>query len=284
MSDLAATAQKNSKSNATGQARERSAARSQRDAIQTAKKQAGLLNDSEPQTLAQRTQQRLKQQQMQRQRNLETIFEQAQELSSGDDAADELDPDWLYQFCRLAEQINSGSMQRLWSHIFAREIAHPGSFSVKALTLLNTLTLRDANLFQRACGLSSLIGQSHTGKIVSGCRCNGGFAGLFSSDKQWAIALSQFGLTYPALMTLVDNGLLFANELESGEFPTDNATLLRYNGEKLMLRALRTGTKLIYYRLTPIGMELSQLLPEHVDSKYLHALQQTLSQAFEITG
>ncbi len=61
-------------------------------------------------------------------------------------------------------------MQQLWAKILKQEILRPGSTSIKALTLLETMTQREAQALQRACALSSTFGQDSTKKLVTGFR------------------------------------------------------------------------------------------------------------------
>jgi hypothetical protein len=65
--------------------------------------------------------------------------------NSGDtDAKAEIEDDWLNLFARLAEDKSSEELQGLFSKILAGEIRRPGSFSLRTIQLLATISKKDA--------------------------------------------------------------------------------------------------------------------------------------------
>jgi hypothetical protein len=88
------------------------------------------------------------------QHNREAVLEiAAQELSQEAphvaDAVREIDDDWLNMFAELAAGKSNTDIQTLWGKILAGEIRQPGSFSLRTLAQLSTLTSDEANFIHR---------------------------------------------------------------------------------------------------------------------------------------
>lgn len=60
------------------------------------------------------------------------------------ESAGETSIDWVDAFWRHAENVSDEGMQRAWAHVLAREARKPGTFSLRALSLLSTLSHREA--------------------------------------------------------------------------------------------------------------------------------------------
>jgi Protein of unknown function (DUF2806) len=65
------------------------------------------------------------------------------------DAKSEIEDDWLNLFARLSEDKSSEELQRLFGRILAGEIRKPGSFSLRTIQLMATISKRDAELVSR---------------------------------------------------------------------------------------------------------------------------------------
>jgi hypothetical protein len=61
-----------------------------------------------------------------------------------------VDSDWLYRWKERAERVSIEEMQRLWAKILAGEIGCPGSYSLRTLELLFSLTRGEAKLITEA--------------------------------------------------------------------------------------------------------------------------------------
>ncbi|WP_276201990.1 TIGR03899 family protein [Salinivibrio socompensis] len=127
------------------------------------------LQDVEQEDLAHRSANRQRQVMQKQQANLEAIIAHTYE-SCHSETAQTPDPDWLVRFFDLARNIHGHAMQQLWAKILKQEMLRPGNTSIKALTLLETMTQREAQALQRACALSSTFGQDSTKKLVTGFR------------------------------------------------------------------------------------------------------------------
>jgi hypothetical protein len=60
------------------------------------------------------------------------------------DASSEIDDDWLNLFARLAEDKSSEELQRLFGKLLAGEIRRPGSFSLRTMSLVATISRGEA--------------------------------------------------------------------------------------------------------------------------------------------
>ena len=65
------------------------------------------------------------------------------------DAASEIEDDWLNLFARLSEDKSSEELQQLFGKILSGEIRRPGSFSLRTLQVMSTLTKGDAETLSR---------------------------------------------------------------------------------------------------------------------------------------
>ncbi|GAB3037399.1 TIGR03899 family protein [Bowmanella dokdonensis] len=230
-----------------------------------------------------RIQRRRAVQQQRRLQNLERVLELALEFCPTQGTEENLDADWFFNFVQMAEDIYSPGMQELWGKIFAAEISHPGSFSLRSLTILRQLTQRDAKVLSLAVSLSSRKRGDYSPRILYGYYQKPTFMSLLTLRQGQQLNLAQYGLTYPDLLALMDLGLIYNSEIESGEMDTSIRTEWRCSGETLHLAARYKGSILKYYKFTATGAELSRLVPGKPQPAYVAALRQLLSGAFEVS-
>lgn len=214
--------------------------------------------------------------------NLENILGRALDFCLDDGKEEELDPDWFFSFVKMAEEIFSPTMQELWGKIFAVETARPGSFSLKTLGLLRQLTQKDAQIFHNAVNLTSKRKGESTPKLLIGYYQKTSLWSFFSSNKEHRLNLAEFGLGYTDILSLMDLGLIYHNEIESGELPMGISAEWRCAGQTLTLSANRSGTTLVYYKFTTTGAELCKLVTRKRQDNYVKSLRTTLCNAFNI--
>lgn len=93
------------------------------------------------------------------QKNREAVVAIAAEDLKNDppteDAATEVNDDWLNNFSRLAEHRSDQEMQTYFGKILAGEIRRPGSFSVRTLQVMSVLDETLAGLFQKLCSIAT---------------------------------------------------------------------------------------------------------------------------------
>lgn len=217
----------------------------------------------------------------QQQKNLEQILASVEKLC-GDETGSDVDPDWTHAYLALASRSQSRSMQQLWAQILSREVASPGSFSVRALHTLTQMTQREAQWFQRACQLSSRIGGDGNNKLLTGVIKPAGNLGLRRS-RVAKLSLSQYRLSYNHMMQLSELGLIYDRELETTPSPTHDL-LINYADSRWRLRPKGKNIRLFYHRMTPIGDELAQLIPLSPIETYQQELLNQLGIFFDIQG
>lgn len=214
--------------------------------------------------------------------NLENILGRALDFCLDDGKEEDLDPDWFFSFVKMAEEIFSPTMQELWGKIFAVETARPGSFSLKTLSILRQLTQKDAQIFHHAVNLTSKRKGESTPKLLIGYYQKTSLWSFFSSNKEQRLNLAEFGLGYTDILSLMDLGLLYHSEIESGELPIGISAEWRCAGQTLNLSANRSGTTLVYYKFTTTGAELCKLVTRKRQETYIKSLKTTLGNAFII--
>ena len=215
--------------------------------------------------------------------NLENILNLSLDYSLEQGKPDDIDPDWFFSFIELAESIHSPSMQELWAKIFSVEISRPGTFSLRSLQTLKQLTQKDAKIFKLAVNMASRKKGDYGPCLIYGYYQKPGLLSFLRIQQQHQLNLAQYGLSYPDILALMDLGLIYSSEIESGEWDTVSRTQWRCGNQTFHLAANRGGLALNYYKFTATGSELSKLVSGVPNAAYLEALKQTLSGGFEVT-
>jgi len=216
------------------------------------------------------------------QANLETIYAIALSNTPSDVTGVDLDPDWAHQFFQIAEQIHNRKMQELWGRILANEITTPGNFSLRTLSTLKQLTHKEAQIFEKALGMAVKVNNESRLKLIIGYRYTGGFGQIFRKSSPINIGLSNFGLPYSNILTLVDAGILHRGEFETGLLNSKTPMSFTLLDEKMKLTPKSGHLLFNYYRLTPIGDELTQLIHPKADTEYTKAFKALFSKDFII--
>lgn len=233
-------------------------------------------------SIAERAEHRARKLSSQYQSNIETIYAIAISHTPSDVTGADLDPDWVHQFFKLAEQIHNRNMQELWGRILANEITSPGNFSLRTLSTLKQLTHKEAQMFEKALTIAVTINGDSKLKLLIGYRYARGVGRLFRKSEGATIAFSLFGLPYSSILTLMDAGLLHRSEFETGELNSKNPVNFTLAGTKRRLTPKHGHSLLSYYRLTSTGDELAQLVRPKPDQEYAKALNALFSKDFKI--
>lgn len=241
-------------------------------------KKVGLEQDDK-QRLARR-QQIMKQRKLS---NLEQILEMALDFCPPQGSPEKLDPDWFFSFVNLAEEIYSPAMQELWAKIFSVETATPGSFSLRSLQVLKQLTQKDALLFKQAVNMASRRRGDYSPKILCGFYQKPSLLSFLSIPRHTQLNLTEFGLTYPGILSLIDMGLIYNSEIESGEIAVDKKVEWISSNHHYFLAVRKPNITLNYYKFTSTGAELAKLISVKVQEPYLNALKSLLKPAFEVS-
>ena len=216
------------------------------------------------------------------QANLETIYAIALTHTPSDVTGVDLDPDWAHQFFQLAEQIHNRKMQELWGRILANEITKPGNFSLRTLSTLKQLTHKEAQILEKALGMAIKVNGETRLKLINGYRYTGGIGQLFRKSTPINIGFSNFGMPYSNILTLVDAGILHRGEFETGLLNSHNPISFTLQSETMKLTPKSGHLLFIYYRLTPIGDELTQLIQPKSDPEYAKTIRTLFAKDFKI--
>jgi len=242
----------------------------------------GLVSIEKQMPLEDRTQRRARLGALRKQQNLETIIQKSLPYCSSTEVTDKADPDWFSTFTLLAEDVSNKTMQNLWAKILAGEITQPGSFSTKTLKVFREMSITDAKLLAKACSLAISDQAKRNIRIISGAYQTPGLLNFFSKNREQNIQLSQFSLSYADLLILADNHLVFIQETESNPMNNQESFHFHFNGEPLTLTAKKSSCVLKFYKFTPIGSELANLISDNGDVEYLQHIKLTLSENFMI--
>jgi len=242
---------------------------------------AKLQSEKPKKSVLERALSRDKQRREQRQRNLEQVMKYAFGFCK-DETAGDPDQDWLYRFFDMAQDINNSSMQRLWAQVLKLEVTNPGSTSMKALQVLKDMTPKEAQYLQKAASLACSFGSDNSKKLLIGFRTPAGIFSLNRRDNESTVNLGNHQLPFSSLLVLFELGLVLSTELESGEIEFDPALVVDYQGEPFSLKPMSKGSRLLYYRFSPVGNELCKLLGNKPNNKYMDQLVELLSQKFAV--
>jgi hypothetical protein len=92
-----------------------------------------------------------------RQENIESVVRKAIDalpLLEQQVSEEPVDKDWTSRFFREGQDISDDQMQQIWARILAGEVAQPGSFAPRTLSIVRDLTKQDANLFAKLCSFT----------------------------------------------------------------------------------------------------------------------------------
>ena len=215
--------------------------------------------------------------------NLQAVLNIALNVSINEQTSDNLDPDWFFAFSTMAEEIYSSPMQELWGKIFAVEVARPGSFSLRTLQLLKTLTHRDAKVFNKAVNVASRKSSDAVPRILVGYHKRKGLFSFLKKPTPEQVNLASVGLSYPDLLSLQEMKLIYASEIESGEYIEGQQVTWRCVNENITLTCKTPGVALVYYKFTSVGSELYKLVTKSSNETYLQALKHVLGEVFNIS-
>ena len=215
--------------------------------------------------------------------NLQAVLNIALNVTINEQTNDNLDPDWFFAFSTMAEEIYSPPMQELWGKIFAVEVARPGSFSLRTLQLLKTLTHRDAQVFNKAVNVASRRNNDAVPRILVGYHKRKGLLSLLRRPVPEQINLANVGLSYPDLLSLQEMKLIYTSEIESGEYAEGQQVTWRCVNENISLTSKTSGVALVYYKFTSVGSELYKLVTKSPNEAYLTSIKSVLGEVFNVS-
>jgi len=221
---------------------------------------------------------------LRKQENIEAIMEKTLSFFENKQIDKRPDLDWLNRYIALADHVSNNTMQDLWAKILASELSRPGLYSLKALKIFRDMSINDAKLLAKACSLAVKDHSKKNIRILSGSYQQPGLFNFFNKDRQQYINLSHFGLNYADILSLADNNLIFQQESESSAMMKGENLTFYYNNAPLKLSCKNNNIALQFYKFTPIGTELANLITDKSNDDFLAALKQQLSHHFDIVS
>lgn len=202
-----------------------------------------------------------------RQANLEQIVSKAAQIEPGEISDEQVDPDWLIRFIDDAKDTSNEEMQELWARLLAGEVAKPGSFSKKTISIVKDLDTYSAQLFSKVCNCG--FGQNKLTIFIHGYK---------------NVFYKQNGLNYSTISNLESIGLLTFHtgfglirtpaRLKAGEiaeFKDKNGTLSIHP----MKEPFKEGLNEIpasNVTLTCFGQELAKVVERTLSNDYIESL------------
>lgn len=220
--------------------------------------------------------------QLQRQQlNLERVLLLTQDMLPDQHSREEVDADWFEHFCQLVQDISAVPMQKLWAKILAHEIQQPGRFSFKTLNILRQMHYRDAQALQLAASMASRLNGQQPEQIFFGYSMQASVWRWLQGKHKGLLNLSQYQLTYPDILSLVDLGILHQAEIETGALNRQQELLFVTTQQARQGRVRQAGLVLHYYKFTLSGSELLSLLNVQPEAQYWSALTTLLQDVIE---
>lgn len=214
-----------------------------------------------PEALAYRAEQRLLNDAIREQENLEKVFDvAADEIKQITDSSNvSVDDDWITRFTSIAKDIGSNEMRYIWGKILAGEIEKPGSFSMRTLETIRNISQKEAQVFQK---IVPLVIQGNAGLMIA-------------SDNELN---KRYGITYEDILCLKECALIISNSSltlnipvpKDGESHIRNESLIAFF--KLTSKAQEETMKIDMYALTNVGRELYSILAHEPSEDYFHAV------------
>jgi uncharacterized repeat protein (TIGR03899 family) len=241
-----------------------------------------LLSENKQMPIEDRTSKRSKLSQLRKQQNIEHIIQKTSLYCADFEIEHRLDFDWLSRFISLSEGISNVSMQDLWAKILAGELTEPGSFSFKALKVFRDMSIHDAKLLAKACSLSIKDSNKSNIRLLTGAYQKPGLLNFFVKHRYKYCNLSHYGLNHADLLALSESHLIYIQESESSLLNKGEVLQFDYNGTHLKLTAKKKDVCLQFYKFTPIGVELANLISDKRNDDFSLHLQQVLSSYFVV--
>jgi hypothetical protein len=189
--------------------------------------------------------------------------------------------DWLNRFGPFAENASSDELRALFGRILAGEIRRPGSFSIRALEILASISQGDAATFQKLCNMSFSNGQRTVILLaVPGWHGPSSHWRVPNPSKTLGEQLTSYGTSAFDLLNMRTIGL-FAG-LPEEEYPEWDILLgdnVDYAGKRVSLHPTVIEGRIGVISFTDAGHQLRGLLVKTPHETYTPALLQVFKDA-----
>ena len=233
------------------------------EAVANAKAKASIIKSEAEAEIAVRARQRLYQQEMQRQINIDNVVDLAATYLKETVSEQPVDEDWRTRFFNQAQDVNSTDLQLIWAQILANEINTPGNFSLRTLNILCNLSKEEALVFSKFCTLVN-----NQGEVIK----------IGNGD------LSKYDIAFAEIMLLKEIGLLnysddLAVKYKAMQINTDVERMainigFQYRG-LIISNKNQKEFRFKIYSLTTCGQELARVIWSKLSDVYfedLHAM------------
>jgi len=168
-----------------------------------------------------------------------------------------LNDSWFDEFKDFSKNTSEPRMRDLWARVLAGEAQNPGTYSIRSLWALKTISPTDAESFRRAAQL-----------LVNGL-------GIIRTNDSFNTGDGFFGTRYGELLSLVNAGLVatnFENTIQRIAFKPQEKKILRIADQKYMFSnssAEPITVKLPVAVFSDVGIELAQLIDRVPPKDYI---------------
>ena len=213
------------------------------------------IDSTDVQNLLVRTQQRLLQDEVKKQQNMDAVVANAAEelLTKEKVSETPVDEDWSTRFRNIAKDVSSEEMQFIWGKVLACEVEKPGSFSLRTLETIRNLSKTEAATFQRIIPFI----------IQMNPEC------FFTSDKE---LMEKYGVVYADIMVLDECGLVELSGVSYNPMIKKGDGRILYTDERAAVidGTSEASVKVTFYAyaLTNAGRELYQILAHSPNNDY----------------
>lgn len=117
--------------------------------------------DVEFASVNERTHTRLRHQETQRQKNIETVLSLVSSLIGKKSVIDQVDPDWATLYFEYVQNVGNKTMQSLWARALVAELKHPGSISKRSLGFLYHCDAWEIVAFKKVANFAFIGSNGH---------------------------------------------------------------------------------------------------------------------------
>lgn len=232
--------------------------------------------------LAQRSARRTLHQALLKQENLERVFAKSLENPPDSASAEPVDQDWLTDFVARAEKVSSEHMQTLWARILSLEVGSPGSFSVRSMDVLKSMTAAEANAFRKLCAVAATLGHDRVPVVIINGRREPRWFNIFALSETENLRLYKCGIALTEELALKALGLIHDKELCIPDQKANTVLDFNFYARTLRVQVLKDRTSLAFINFTGVGAELYRLIQEDENCEYVELLQEHLKKVAKV--
>ncbi|MEZ4357841.1 MAG: DUF2806 domain-containing protein [Eubacteriales bacterium] len=218
----------------------------------TYKEEKLALDASDTDSIFSRMKDRVQFQEIKKQINIENVISEAYLKIKEEEQVsnDKVDEDWITRFFNYAGEVSNNEMQIIWGSILSGEIKQPGSFSLRTLEILRSISQKEAKIFHKvsAYAIKNLSQKYHY---------------IYKDDD----LLSKFGINFLDIVALADIGLLSRDLVLSLDCKNKPTMFAKYNNWFIFLESnIDKTVSFSICKYTTVGEELLTINNPHIKS------------------